>query len=66
LGFGVGFATQATPLNLSEMAPFNLRGGALNILSSRRQLGVGAGRGGAGDGGARRAAVKTPQNERPV
>eukprot|EP00878_Enallax_costatus_P014909 GHUV01015609.1.p1 GENE.GHUV01015609.1~~GHUV01015609.1.p1 ORF type:complete len:409 (+),score=53.56 GHUV01015609.1:908-2134(+) len=31
LGFGVGFATQATPLFLSEMAPYNLRG-ALNIL----------------------------------
>jgi sugar porter (SP) family MFS transporter len=31
LGFGVGFATQATPLYLSEMAPYNLRG-ALNIL----------------------------------
>lgn len=31
LGFGVGFATQATPLYLSEMAPFNLRG-ALNIM----------------------------------
>lgn len=31
LGFGVGFATQATPLYLSEMAPFKLRG-ALNIL----------------------------------
>lgn len=31
LGVGVGFATQATPLYLSEMAPYNLRG-ALNIL----------------------------------
>eukprot|EP00878_Enallax_costatus_P003747 GHUV01003963.1.p1 GENE.GHUV01003963.1~~GHUV01003963.1.p1 ORF type:complete len:430 (+),score=129.74 GHUV01003963.1:238-1527(+) len=31
LGVGVGFATQATPLYLSEMAPFNLRG-ALNIM----------------------------------
>jgi MFS family permease len=31
LGLGVGFATQATPLYLSEMAPFNLRG-ALNIM----------------------------------
>jgi len=31
LGFGVGFATQATPLYLSEMAPYNLRG-ALNIM----------------------------------
>eukprot|EP00798_Chlamydomonas_sp_ICE-L_P024848 gene24848-10505_t len=31
LGFGVGFATQATPLYLSEMSPFKLRG-ALNIL----------------------------------
>lgn len=31
LGVGVGFATQATPLYLSEMAPYNLRGG-LNIL----------------------------------
>lgn len=31
LGIGVGFATQATPLYLSEMAPYNLRG-ALNIL----------------------------------
>jgi MFS family permease len=31
LGIGVGFATQATPLYLSEMAPYNLRGG-LNIL----------------------------------
>lgn len=31
LGVGVGFATQATPLFLSEMAPYNLRG-ALNIL----------------------------------
>jgi len=31
LGFGVGFATQATPLYLSEMAPFRLRG-ALNIM----------------------------------
>ncbi|KAF6263304.1 general substrate transporter [Scenedesmus sp. NREL 46B-D3] len=30
-GVGVGFATQATPLYLSEMAPYNLRG-ALNIL----------------------------------
>lgn len=26
LGVGVGFATQATPLYLSEMAPYNLRG----------------------------------------
>jgi MFS family permease len=33
LGIGVGFATQATPLYLSEMAPFNMRG-ALNIMSS--------------------------------
>lgn len=31
LGVGVGFATQATPLYLSEMAPYKLRG-ALNIL----------------------------------
>jgi MFS family permease len=31
LGIGVGFATQATPLYLSEMAPYNMRG-ALNIL----------------------------------
>jgi len=31
LGLGVGFATQATPLYLSEMAPFRLRG-ALNIM----------------------------------
>lgn len=31
LGVGVGLATQATPLYLSEMAPYNLRGG-LNIL----------------------------------
>lgn len=31
LGIGVGFATQATPLYLSEMAPFRLRG-ALNIM----------------------------------
>lgn len=31
LGVGVGLATQATPLYLSEMAPYNLRG-ALNIL----------------------------------
>lgn len=31
LGIGVGFATQATPLYLSEMAPFKLRG-ALNIM----------------------------------
>lgn len=31
LGFGVGFATQATPLYLSEMAPYKLRG-TLNIL----------------------------------
>lgn len=31
LGVGVGFATQATPLYLSEMAPFKLRG-ALNIM----------------------------------
>ena len=31
LGLGVGFATQATPLYLSEMAPFHLRG-ALNIM----------------------------------
>eukprot|EP00775_Hariotina_reticulata_P001911 gene1911-2244_t len=31
LGVGVGFATQATPLYLSEMAPFKLRG-ALNLL----------------------------------
>ncbi|KAF6250807.1 sugar carrier protein A [Scenedesmus sp. NREL 46B-D3] len=30
LGVGVGFATQATPLYLSEMAPHNIRG-ALNI-----------------------------------
>jgi len=26
LGVGVGFATQATPLYLSEMAPYKLRG----------------------------------------
>jgi MFS family permease len=31
LGLGVGFATQATPLYLSEMAPYNLRG-ALNVM----------------------------------
>eukprot|EP00878_Enallax_costatus_P037614 GHUV01042502.1.p1 GENE.GHUV01042502.1~~GHUV01042502.1.p1 ORF type:complete len:304 (+),score=69.90 GHUV01042502.1:1421-2332(+) len=31
LGVGVGFATQATPLYLSEMAPYNLRG-AYGIL----------------------------------
>jgi sugar porter (SP) family MFS transporter len=31
LGIGVGFATQATPLYLSEMAPFKLRG-ALTIM----------------------------------
>lgn len=31
LGVGVGFATQATPLYLTEMAPYNLRG-ALNIM----------------------------------
>jgi hypothetical protein len=31
LGVGVGFATQATPMYLSEMAPYKLRG-ALNIL----------------------------------
>lgn len=31
LGIGVGFATQATPLYLSEMAPYNMRG-ALNIM----------------------------------
>lgn len=31
LGLGVGFATQATPLYLSEMAPYNIRG-ALNIM----------------------------------
>eukprot|EP00879_Flechtneria_rotunda_P017824 GHRR01018683.1.p1 GENE.GHRR01018683.1~~GHRR01018683.1.p1 ORF type:complete len:512 (-),score=124.08 GHRR01018683.1:93-1628(-) len=31
LGIGVGFATQAVPLYLSEMAPYQLRG-ALNIL----------------------------------
>jgi MFS family permease len=31
LGVGVGFATQATPLYLSELAPYNLRG-SLNIL----------------------------------
>ncbi|KAF6258859.1 sugar carrier protein A [Scenedesmus sp. NREL 46B-D3] len=30
LGIGVGFATQATPLYLSEMAPYHMRG-ALNI-----------------------------------
>lgn len=28
LGVGVGFATQATPLYLSEMAPYKLRGEA--------------------------------------
>ncbi len=26
LGFGVGLACQATPLYLSEMAPYNMRG----------------------------------------
>ncbi len=31
LGLGVGLATQATPLYLTEMAPHNLRG-ALNIM----------------------------------
>lgn len=31
LGFGVGFATMATPLYLAEMAPYRLRG-ALNIM----------------------------------
>lgn len=31
LGVGVGFATQAAPLYLSEMAPYKLRG-ALNIM----------------------------------
>lgn len=31
LGVGVGFATQAAPLYLSEMAPYNLRG-ALGIM----------------------------------
>jgi MFS family permease len=37
LGIGVGFATQATPLYLSEMAPFRLRG-ALNIMFQVRLL----------------------------
>lgn len=41
LGVGVGLATQATPLYLSEMAPYNLRGG-LNILF---QLAVTIGKG---------------------
>jgi MFS family permease len=36
LGFGVGFATQATPLYLSEMAPYNIRG-ALNIMFQVRK-----------------------------
>ncbi|GAX75106.1 hypothetical protein CEUSTIGMA_g2550.t1 [Chlamydomonas eustigma] len=31
LGFGVGLATQATPLYLTEMAPHNIRG-ALNVM----------------------------------